>query len=163
MDELSSKIGELCICCTNFIGKVSDIPNLFEYGVEDFATCAQIEANAITCALCKIFWSSLQPAAPNFDLNITLRIHWLVSRPGPTFIMLDTPQEDPSEDFFAYKLLSAQDSSSSMLLKRRYLISYERGKKSPLFSEFEIHVLLPSKYNGAFEVYIFVSKLALAW
>lgn len=128
MEESLTEKGRLCMVCTHFIDKISDIPNPFQYGVEKFATCAEIEATASTCTFCKLFWSSIQNTEPNPDSDVTLRIHWLVSKPGPTLIMMGTPPKDTSPDVYVTKLLSAQDVYTGMPLRRRYLISYVKGK-----------------------------------
>jgi hypothetical protein len=122
---------ELCTACTQFIDRISNIPNVSHYGSENFATCSQIEAAASTCTFCKVFLSSIQRTATKIDFNDTLQIHWFVSKPGPAFMMLDIPaSEDVSENFNAIHLVSAGSTPSDMPLRQRYLISYHKSKTS---------------------------------
>lgn len=128
-------MAELCTTCTQFIDRISNIPNASHYGSENFATFSQIEAAAFTCTFCKVFSNSIQCMPTSINFNVTLQIHWFVSKPGLAFMMLDNPApEDKSENFNAIHLVSAESTPSDMPLRQRYIISYHKSKKSPQLS-----------------------------
>ncbi|ORY12025.1 heterokaryon incompatibility protein-domain-containing protein [Clohesyomyces aquaticus] len=119
-------MAELCTACTQFIDIISEIPQASHNGTANFTTGSQIEAAAFTCMLCKIFSDSFRYMATKIDLNVILQIHWLVSKPGPTFVMLDFPAPDNiSHDSFV-ELISAASTPSNVPLRKRYLISYRK-------------------------------------
>ena len=62
------------------------------------------------------------------DLNVILKIHWLVLKPGPTFVMLDFPAPDNISKNSIMEFISALSTPSSVPLQTRYLISYHKSK-----------------------------------
>jgi hypothetical protein len=128
---------KLCIKCTGFVEMISNNPNVLHYGSRDFATFSQIKAVATTCTFCNIFLDSIQRMTTKIDFSVTIQIHWLVSKPGPTLIMLDlrSPENDPIPDHLSMvKLLSAEGAISTLPLPQRYLISYRKSEKPLSFS-----------------------------
>ena len=121
-------MAELCTACTQFIDRISDIPQASHRGAADFATGSQIEAAASTCMLCKAFSDSLQHMVTKIDLDVILKIHWLVLKPGPTFVMLDFPAPDNISKNSIMEFISALSTPSSVPLQTRYLISYHKSK-----------------------------------
>ena len=125
---------ELCTACTGLIGRMSDTPHQAPHGaLADFTTASQIKAAALTCMLCKVFYDSLQRMATELDLNATLQVHWLVSKSGFTFMMLDFPLIDlnntSGKPFVNWvDLIEAAPAPSDAPLRKRYLVSYHKGE-----------------------------------